>query len=168
LYLPQKAPRLPSAEGRCLFVAIFVILGGLGSVIALALATEKPRHVVGGPCEYRQYQGKATIVSIRKREVSKKERASLDERPCHQRYEVKFSFSPDEEIEEAYAQVEGRHYPLTLTNSSYPGPDFLEKYGIELGKTFDCYLKVITKGSCTPLLFEFPGIDLSDYFESGR
>jgi hypothetical protein len=168
LYLAQRAPRLPSANRRCLFFVTFAILGGLGPVIALALETEKPRRVVGGPCEYKQYKGKATIVSIRKKGASKKEGGSLERSPCHQRYEVKFSFSPDEQIEEPYAQVEGRHYPLMLTNGSYPGSEFLEKYGIEVGKTFDCYLKVMTKGSCTPVLFEFPGINRGERFESGR
>jgi len=52
-----------------------------------------------------------------------------------------------------------------LKNSGYPGPKFLEKYGIEAGKSFECHLKVIVKGTCTPILFEFPTIDLRDYFE---
>ena len=117
--------------------------------------------VFGGPCEYKEYKGKATIVSI-----CKKELPSGYGGPSYESYEVKFSFSPEEEIEESFAKVEGREFTLKLTNSWYPGPKFLEKYGIEAGKSFDCYLKVITKGTCTPILFDFPTIDLSDYFES--
>jgi len=126
-------------------------------------AMDKPaeRRVVGGPCEYKAYPGRATIVSVQKKERPAKAGASLSAV-----YEVKFSFTPHEEIEEGYGQVEGKEYLLLLANSSYPGPWFLKKYGIKPGKCFECYLKVITRGTCTPVLFDFPAIDLSDYSES--
>ena len=53
-----------------------------------------------------------------------------------------------------------------LTNSWYPGPEFIEKYGIEVDKQFDCSLQLITKGTCTPVIFEFRQIDAADYFET--
>jgi hypothetical protein len=143
-------------KDKRLFFVIFAILWAVGSVIALSQEPEKPQKAIGGPCEYKQYKGKATIVSIR-------EKPTFDHL-----YEVYFSFSPDEEIEESWVKVEGRRYLLMLNNSSYPGRKFLKKYGIKLGKTFNCYLKVITKGSCTPILFEFPTINLGDYFESRK
>jgi|GEM_PF-970479 len=120
-------------------------------------------RVSGGPCEYKIYKGLARIISIRKKEMPKGYGG-----PSHESYEVKFSFSTEEEIKEAHGKVEGREYTLKLTNSWYPGPKFLKKYGIEEGKSFDCDLKVITKGTCSPVLFDFPTIDLSDYFESRR
>ena len=119
--------------------------------------------VTGGPCEYRIYDGEARIISIRRKELPTGYGG-----PSHESYEVKFSFSAEEAIKEAHGKVEGKQYTLKLTNSWYPGPKFLEKYGIEEGKSFDCYLKVITKGTCTPVIFDFPTIDLSDYFESRR
>ena len=78
---------------------------------------------------------------------------------------LKFSFFSEKEIKEAHGQVKGREYILMLTNSWYPGPKFLEKYRIKVGKSFECYLKVIIRGTCTLVLFYFPTIDLSDYFE---
>ena len=124
---------------------------------------DKPaeRRVVGGPCEYRAYRGHAKIISIRNKEL----RANADG-PSNVVYEVKFSFTPHEEIREGYGQVEGKEYLLLLANSSYPGPRFLKKYEIKPGKTFECYLKVITRGTCTPVLFDFPAIDLNDYSEN--
>lgn len=118
----------------------------------------KGEHLVGGQCEYKVYEGRAKIISIAKRSES-------DNYP-YERYEVKFIFTPDHEIKEAYAQTEGKEFLLLLTNSSYPGPKFLEKYSIKTGKVFACYLKVIIKGTCTPVLFEFPDIKLDDYFEN--
>jgi hypothetical protein len=115
----------------------------------------------GGPCEYRTYEGSATIVSIRKKEMPKGYGG-----PHHDAYEIKFSFSTDQEIEEPHGKVEGREFLMLLANSWYPGPKFLAKYGIEEGRRFDCQLRVITKGPCTPVMFHFPDIDLTDYFES--
>lgn len=61
--------------------------------------------------------------------------------------------------------IEGRH-ELRLMNSWYPGARFLERYGIAAGKSFECTLKVITQGTCTPTIIDFPHIDRTDYFES--
>jgi len=51
-------------------------------------------------------------------------------------------------------------------NSWYPGPRFLERYGIAAGKSFACTLNVISQGTCTPAVFDFQGIDRADYFET--
>jgi len=124
---------------------------------------DKPaqRSIVGGPCEYKAYRGHARIVSILEKEIQ----LNVGE-PSSVVYDVKFSFTPHEEIKERWVQVEGKEYLLLLVNSSYPGPGFLKKYGIEPDKCFECYLKVIIRGTCTPVLFDFPAIDLSDYSES--
>jgi hypothetical protein len=115
-------------------------------------------RVVGGQCDYKRYEGHARVISITKIVDS----ISYS----RERYEVKFVFIPDEEIKESFAQIEGREFLLMLGNSSYPGPKFLEKYGIEVGKVLDCHLKVIIKGTCTPILFEFPSVRLDDYSEN--
>lgn len=111
----------------------------------------------GGPCDYKKYQGQATIISI-----------SPKSRPrnyTHDIYEVKFSFSTAQEIVEKFAQPEGKEFLMLLNNSAYPGHKFLEKYNIQVGKVFECYMHVITQGTCTPVTFEFPTIRLDDYFE---
>ena len=148
--------------GALLFTIIFANAFYPGSGTVDSAAEKSAPRVVGGPCEYRQYKGRAMIASIAKKEMRK----NYSEPSVS--YEVKFSFFPEEEIEETYGQVEGRKYILMLTNSQYPGPEFLEKYGIEAGKSFKCYLKVITRGTCTPVLFDFPTIDLGDCFEHKR
>ncbi|MHC1632007.1 MAG: ABC transporter substrate-binding protein [Methanotrichaceae archaeon] len=60
----------------------------------------------------------------------------------------------------------GREYLLQLCNSWYPGPRFLEKYNITEGAIFGCTLSLITKGTCSPIVFKFDEIDNCDYFES--
>jgi len=120
-----------------------------------------PPKVGGGPCEYKTYSGHAEILSVRLKKLPKGYPG-----PPHESYEVRFLFFPDHHIDESYAQVEGKPQILTLTNSWYPGPRFLRKYGIQEGKIFDCHLKVITNGTCTPVVFDFPTIDRGDFFES--
>jgi hypothetical protein len=136
----------------------FLIVIFTGAFLTFAGDTGEEEHLIGGQCEYKVYEGSAKIISIAKK-------SGPDNYP-YERYEVKFTFTPDQEIKEAYAQTEGKEFLLMLTNSSYPGSKFLEKYGIEIGKIFACYLKVITKGTCTPVLFEFPDVKLDDYFEN--
>ena len=118
---------------------------------------------VGGQCEYSKYHGKAAIVSI-----IPKPSSSHSAGPFYEEFEVGFRFVTEEEIKEVHGRIEGKEYVLTLANSRYPGPKFLKKYGIKVGKFFDCSLNVITKGACTPIMFDFPDIDLSDYFEIER
>jgi len=115
--------------------------------ICLCYAADGP--LSGGPCEYKKYRGRCEIISIDKKGSDS--------------YEVKFIFHTDEEIKEAYGKVEGRQFLLLLKNSSYPKRGFLKKYSIEVGRSFDCYMSVIKKGTCTPIIFEFPTIDLGDY-----
>ena len=146
-----------------LFFLVFLVFGCTKSTCVSGPEEKKPASiVVGGRCEYMRYKGKAKIVSIRKIKPPKNYTG-----PSYELYEVKYSFSAEEKIKKAHENLGKKEYLLTLTNSWYPGPKFLQKYGIMTGKTFDCYLKVIVKGTCTPVIFEFPDIDSNDYFEPG-
>jgi len=111
----------------------------------------RPAPTVGGHCEYKTYRGEAEIVSVKHTKDSGKN------------FEVRFVFQTDETIKEKHGYVEGKENVLLMSNSSYPGRQFLRKYGIDKGKRFECRLKVITRGSCSPVLFDFPSINLNDY-----
>ena len=134
-------------------------LEGMVLLAQRGTGNSRPR-IVGGPCQYKSYPGRAEIVSVRKVEPGPVQGA-----PPYDPFEVKFSFRSDGKIEESHAQVEGKEHLLTLTNSFYPGTRFLQKYGIRVGQVFDCNLMVIQQGACTPVLFDFPAMDLGDYFE---
>jgi hypothetical protein len=105
----------------------------------------------GGPCKYKKYEGRAKIESITQKP-----------KPPSYSHEI---FESDQEITENFARAEGKKFVLLLNNSEYPGSKFLKKYNIRVGEIFECYMKVITKGTCTPVIFEFPTIKLDDYFE---
>jgi hypothetical protein len=114
----------------------------------------------GGPCHYHAYPGVCRVTSVRQIE-SNQDHGELP----YLGYEVQFTFHTEERIEPHHSQLLKIDYHLRLTNSWPPGPRYLKKYGITEGKSFDCRLQVIVKGTCTPILFEFPAIDRSDYFE---
>jgi hypothetical protein len=145
-----------SLLSRSLFLTVLVFF--LCGAACIAMDERPERHVVGGPCQYKAYPGRAAILSVQKQEGQTQAVA-----PAADAYEVKFSFTPDEKIKEDWVRVEGKEHQLLLANSTFPRPGFLKKYKIEPGKCFECYLKVITRGTCTPVLFDFPTIDLSDY-----
>jgi len=137
-----------------------LLLLSLCWISCLAMEKHDNRHVVGGPCDYKVYPGQATILS-----VQQKERPAKGNGRVRTAYEVKFSFTPADDIEEDWVRVEGKEHVLLLTGSRYPGPAFLKRYGIRPGRCLECDLKVITRGTCTPVLFDFPTIDLSDRVE---
>jgi hypothetical protein len=110
------------------------------------LSASSSSQRVGGACIYKQSKGDAEIVSITRRSVASGE------------YEIMFSFHPQESIKEEFARVEGKQWLIVQKDSSYLKEDFLTQYGIKTGKRLPCYLKVITKGTCTPVLFDFPTI----------
>ncbi len=115
-------------------------------------------EIVGGSCKYKSYTGKAEITSITRLEITRRE-------PSHELYEIKFSFKPDQKISEEFTRSEGKEYLLLLKNSTYPGPKFLEKYDLKVGRTLECNMNVIIKGTCTPIIFDFPTIRLDEYFD---
>lgn len=133
--------------GRRAGLGIMVFVCCLAATVVLGAASRTFAQLrVGGPCKYKKYKGKAEIVSVTQRPG-----ASGD-------YEVKFSFHPEGPIQEPFAKVEGKKWDLSSGGSTHLDADFLSKYGVGTGKSFDCYMDVITRGVCTPVRFEFPSI----------
>ncbi len=142
------------------FLFLTMNCSGQQAVQTMSGQTADKPAILGGPCRYQSFSGWATIVSITPLSGARAQG------PPYRGYEVKFMFKPDQPIPQSFAQPEGSLFPLRLTNSWPPGSKFIQKYGIVIGKTFPCVLKIITQGTCTPMVFDFPTIDLSDYSES--
>jgi len=130
-------------------IPFLVILMGKLSLGAPDDKREDPRRV-GGPCEYDRYQGRAEIVSLRKI-------ADPQNQPG-EKYEVRFRFIPDREIKESFVEVEGREFLLEINQSPYLTREFIQEHGIRTGAFFDGSLQAIVRGTCTPVLFEFPSL----------
>ena len=103
------------------FSVILIIADCVGSMDARDVEVESSEpSVVGGPCEYKQYKGRAIIISIIPKALPDHYTG-----PFYKNYELRFRFIPDEEIKEVYGKVQGKEYVLRLANSWYPGPRFL-------------------------------------------
>ena len=63
-------------------------------------AADEP--LAGGPCEYKQYEGRATIISI----TPKRKAHNYS----HDIYEVKFAFTSNQVVEEKYGRTDGKEF----------------------------------------------------------
>jgi ABC-type branched-subunit amino acid transport system substrate-binding protein len=137
-------------------------------LLFLCLSSASGQIWLGGKCTCEDHPGACEIVSVLKTEGSAHQ-AEVGGGPGYEGYEVSFVFIPDGPMnltENWEKLVFGREHLLRLCNSWYPGPMFLEKYNITEGAVFDCNLRLISVGTCTPIIFEFDEIDQCDYFES--
>lgn len=128
--------------------------------------------LVGGPCEYESFTGKCEIALAGKTIESLAQKES-EGGPGYEGYEVKYRFIPSRPLNtekigwvKDIDEIINKEYTLLLANSWYPGKKFIEKYGIKQGAVFDCELSLITKGTCSPVVFKFGSIDTTDYFET--
>ncbi len=130
----------------------------LFSVMILSCAETKKDQIVGGPCSYKSYPGTAEVVSVEKVYTSKQAATKTGGG-----YDVRFVYYTDTAPEATYARIKGKTHSLLLTDGTRPRSGFLKKYKIAAGNTLPCELMVIVKGTCTPVLFKFPTVDLTDY-----
>jgi hypothetical protein len=150
-------------------VIFYIFIAALAVVLVYLLrpaVTPEKDKPIGGQCLYDTYKGKAVITSIKMTPESRAQR-DAGGGPRYPGYEIKFIFKTDKHIRQDWAQEAlDREYLLMLKNSWYPGKEYIKKYGIKQGKEFNAALKVITRGTCTPIIFEFENIKRDDYFES--
>lgn len=153
---PNPTDKAPSPAR---WMAVVAAIVSLAAPVGQAAAEER----IGGPCTYTSHPGHCTITSIAKSAASKHQ-ASVSGGPGYEGFEVKFSFKGDG----AASPAAPGPYPLIVGSGTYPGPRYLEKYGIAFGKSFACSLEVRTQGACPPRLVKFRNIDQYDHFESAK
>lgn len=75
-----------------------------------------------------------------------------------------FTFTPAKNTADSQL-LSGHSHSLTLSGGTPPGPKFLRKYKIRQGVAFPCEGHIITKGTCSPVVFTLHGIDVYDHSE---
>ena len=124
-------------------IMIGAILPGIGCCMASSGTPQE--SMVGGPCEYRSYPGQAEILSVAPIEVA------------GERFDVQFRFVPDGPVEEPLGRAAlQRTFTLLPERELPPDRAYIEKFDVRPGTRIGCMLKVITRGTCTPILFDFP------------
>ena len=124
-------------------ILIVAMLPGIGCSMTGSEIARGP--LVGGPCEYRSYPGQAEILSVE---------AST---AAEGRFDVKFRFIPDGAVEEPLGKAAlERTFSLLPEREMPPDGAYIEQFDVKPGRRLACTLKVITRGTCTPILFDFP------------
>jgi len=113
----------------------------------------------GGPCEYVEISGTATVISI----VDANDDAyNCDNEPV----EVLFDFVPDDPDatnDYLFPDISDSGQYLTIGSGQNPPRNYMNDKGIIVGSSHNCVRKEILNGACTPVLFQFQEIDFSDY-----
>ena len=105
--------------------------------------------MVGGPCEYADTPGVATIVSV---EPAPSSALNCTNNPV----EVVFDFTPDDTAQAGRAATSRT---LTIGEGLNPPRSWVQAEGLTVGSQHTCIRRDITKGACTPVIYRFPDID---------
>jgi hypothetical protein len=145
-------------RAACGLAALLAVCFCLGPSLALAASPGR----VGGPCRYDSFPGTATFLSVAPWQPGSPAAGVPTPYPP---LAVTFQFVPQEPVTGEPLYKPDAVHTFTLVNSMPPGPRFAAKYGLKAGAAVPCQLRIIREGTCTPVLYEFPGIDRTDYFE---
>lgn len=126
------------------------------AVLGCARTAKSVPAVVGGPCAYKDIPGWARVVSIRAAP------AKANNCPNHP-VVVRFDFIPDDP---KLTSKQAQDLTLTVAGGMNPARAYITAKGIAKGKTYRCVRREIMQGTCTPVLYTFPKIDLSDFGQS--
>ena len=141
------------------FFALLLLL--LPEVFAMDKGPGQAPLPVGGECQYDTVRGIATIVSIDELPSlpwqSRADHSEDSPGAGHEiRYEIRFEFSPLDPDDEHARQIEGKLFLLLDNQDRYPDEEFLKYFRVEAGRKYHCYVHLITKGACTPILYSIP------------
>jgi hypothetical protein len=112
---------------------------------------------VGGSCTYTSVTGTATIVSLNT--------ASTNSNNCNNNpVEVVFDFTPANPADANDATDKNR--TLTVGDGKNPPFNYVLSKGLTIGSTHPCIRQIEVSGTCSPVIFTFTDVDLSDYAAS--
>ena len=159
--MPENTREIGSAPGffslkKTGFFTILFIVAALPGIGCSMTGSETARGpIVGGPCEYSDYPGQAEIVSVAPMQAP--------DPAAGGRFDVKFRFIPDGDVREPLGKSAlKRTFSLLPEREMPPDRAFVETFDIGPGKRLGCTLRVITRGTCTPILFDFPSLKAGD------
>ena len=148
----------PLTAKRGAMKRIVVISIALLSLALSVLLDGCSDDIVGGPCPYTDFPGTATIRTVTPDN-------SID-RNCENDVIIVFDFAPDDSSDvDSYRfpawPDTGRTFDL-ISGGSVPDR-WAEKEGLTPGSEHPCIRREIRVGSCSPLIFEFPDVDITDW-----
>jgi hypothetical protein len=113
---------------------------------------------LGGPCEYETIDGHATISEVKN--------APADGYNCQDAVEVIFTFMPDDPLAAAgyrFADYSDTDRRFTLGAGMNPPRQWAQRAGLVPGSRHRCIRREIVKGTCVPVTYFFPDIDIAGW-----
>lgn len=120
-------------------------------------SSQAENPTLGGSCTYTRTQGQATIVSLNSANPSSN---NCNNNPV----EVVFDFAPDNPANAN--NVMDKNRVLTVGDGKNPPLNYVLGKGLSIGSIHPCIKQNIASGTCTPVIFTFTDVDLSDYAAS--
>ncbi|MFH1138784.1 MAG: hypothetical protein V1816_22125 [Pseudomonadota bacterium] len=117
---------------------------------------QTPR-LVGGPCRYVEIRGKARL-----REINT---PPADAYNCRNAVELVFDFKPDDPAAAGKYRFPGQPdqgMRLTVFGGANPPREWVEAHKLTVGTYLEARRQEITAGTCTPVIFSFPALNLED------
>ena len=78
---------------------------------------------------------------------------------AHRRFDVRFIFHPDRKVTQSFAAPGDRQFLFLLNLTRQPDEKDVQAYGLTPGARVKGVMQVIVKGTCTPVLFDFPALE---------
>ena len=127
------------------------------SMIFISCGRNSKSDKPGGNCEYNQFEGSAKIISIKD---APKSDYNCPENPKL----VIFEFTPanlSDRSKYSFKNFSDNSVQMKINDGANPSLAWIKKNKIEAGKKYRCVRTELTKGTCTPVIFEFPDLDLA-------
>jgi len=110
----------------------------------------------GGACEYAKYEGYAVIKSIKQAPASE---YNCPDSP----QKIIFDFTPlniSDRKSYIFSNRSDTGVEMKINDGINPSLAWVKKNGITAGKKFKCFRTELKKGTCTPVIFTFPELNL--------
>jgi hypothetical protein len=114
--------------------------------------------IVGGRCEYNEIHGAAIINAVVEPDVG--------EDNCKNAVKILFTFTPDDASvpdDYRFGEWPDQNQSFTVGGGKNPPKAWAESAGLVQGSTHKCVRSDIITGTCTPVIFSFPEIDVTGW-----
>lgn len=135
------------------FIKTYLIPALILPLIFISCSSESKS---GGDCTYTSYEGYAVIKSITPAPASE---YNCPDKP----QKIIFEFTPlDLSVRQKYrfTNFSDTAVSMRINDGANPSIAWVKKNKIEPGKKFRCFRTELTDGTCTPVVFKFPELDL--------
>ena len=118
--------------------------------------TKMKAEPTGGICTYEKFEGTAKIKSITPAPASE---YNCPDKP----YKIVFEFTPSNIADRQkyrFTNFSDSAASMQINDGANPSHTWIKKNKIEVGKKYKCIRTELTKGTCTPVGFTFPELNL--------